>query len=87
MREMQVQSLDGADPLRREGMAAHSSSLAWRISWTEEPDWLPSIGSQRVNTTEMSIGRRISMTAMSAKPGFEFAEEEPVDAFIKTITV
>ena len=87
MRETQVESLGGEDPLRREGMAAHSSSLAWRISWTEEPDQLPSTGSQRVNTTEMSIRRRISTTAMSAKPGFEFAEEEPADAFIKIITV
>jgi len=86
MREMQVQSLGGEDPLE-EGMAAHSSSLAWRISWTEEPGRLPSIGSQRVNTTEMSIRRRISMIAMSAKPGFEFAEQEPLDAFIKIITL
>ena len=86
MREMQVQSLGGEDPLE-EGMAAHSSSLAWRISWTEEPGRLPSIGSQRVNTTEMSIRRRISMIAMSAKTGFEFAEQEPLDAFIKIITL
>ena len=32
-----VQSLDGEDPLE-EGMATHSSSLAWRIPWTEEPE-------------------------------------------------
>ena len=31
-----------------EGMAAHSSILAWRIPWTEEPDEIKSIGSQRV---------------------------------------
>ena len=31
-----------------EGMAIHSSILAWRIPWTEEPDELTSIGSQRV---------------------------------------
>ena len=86
MREMQVQSLGGEDPLE-EGMASHSSSLAWRISWTEEPGRLPSIESQRVNTTEMSIRRRISMIAMSAKPGFEFAEQEPLDAFIEIITL
>ena len=35
------------DPLE-EGMAAHSSILAWRIPWTEEPDGLESLGSQRV---------------------------------------
>ena len=35
------------DPLEKE-MAAHSSTLAWRIPWTEEPGRLQSIGSQRV---------------------------------------
>ena len=35
------------DPLE-EGMAIHSSILAWRISWTEEPGGLQSMGSQRV---------------------------------------
>ena len=35
------------DPLE-EGMAAHSSILAWRIPWTEEPGGLQSIGLQRV---------------------------------------
>ena len=35
------------DPLEK-GMATHSSTLAWRIQWTEEPDKLPSTGSQRV---------------------------------------
>ena len=34
---MQVQSLSGEDPLE-EGMATHSSILAWRIPWTEDPD-------------------------------------------------
>ena len=44
---MQVRSLDWEDPLE-EGMGTHSSILAWRISWTEEPDELQSIGSQTV---------------------------------------
>ena len=35
------------DPLE-EGMVTHSSILAWRLSWTEEPDWLQFIGYQRV---------------------------------------
>ena len=47
MRETWVRSLGGEDPLE-EGMAAHSSILAWRIPRTEEPDWLQSVGSQRV---------------------------------------
>ena len=41
------QSLGQEDPLE-EGMATHSSILAWRIPWTENPGSLPSIGSQRV---------------------------------------
>ena len=47
MQKMWVQSLDLEDPLE-EGMATHSSILAWRIPWTEEPGGLQSTGSQRV---------------------------------------
>ena len=43
MQEMWVQSLGREDPLE-EGMASHSSILAWRIPWTEEPDGLQSTG-------------------------------------------
>ena len=42
---MRVQSQGVKDPLE-EGMATHSSILAWRIPWTEEPGRLQSIGSQ-----------------------------------------
>ena len=42
-----VRSLGREDPLEG-GMAAHSSILAWRSLWTEEPDGLQSMGSQRV---------------------------------------
>ena len=45
--ETQVQSLAQEDPLE-EGMATHSSILAWRIPWAEEPGRLQSMGSQRV---------------------------------------
>ena len=44
---MGVQSLGLEDPLE-EGMATHSSILAWRVPWTEEPGGLQSMGSQRV---------------------------------------
>ena len=44
--ETGVRSLGQEDPLE-EGMATHSSILAWRISWTEEPGRLQSMGSQR----------------------------------------
>ena len=47
MYEIQVRSLGWEDPLE-EGMETHSSTLAWRIPWTEEPGRLQSIGSQRV---------------------------------------
>ena len=47
MRETQVRFLGREDPLEKE-MAIHSSTLAWKISWTEEPDKLQSTGSQRV---------------------------------------
>ena len=47
VRETQVQTLCWEDPLEK-SMATHSSILAWRISWTEKPGGLWSIGSQRV---------------------------------------
>ena len=47
MLETWVQSLGGEEPLER-GTATHSSILAWRISWTEEPGGLQSMGFQRV---------------------------------------
>ena len=45
--ETRVPSLGGEDPLEKE-MAPHSSTLAWKIPWTEEPGRLQSMGSQRV---------------------------------------
>ena len=45
--ETRVRSLGQEDPLEKE-MATHSSVLAWRIPWTEEPGGLQSMGSQRV---------------------------------------
>ena len=47
MRETQVQSPGGEDPMEEE-MATHSSILAWKIPWTEEPGRLQSMGLQRV---------------------------------------
>ena len=47
VQESLVQSLGWEDPLE-EGMATHSSILAWRIPWTEEPVELQSMRSQRV---------------------------------------
>ena len=47
IRKTQVRSLGLEDPLEKE-MATHSSTLAWKIPWTEEPGRLQSMGSQRV---------------------------------------
>ena len=47
VQETRVQSLGWEDPLEKE-MASHSSTLAWKIPWTEEPGRLQSMGSQRV---------------------------------------
>ena len=43
VQEAQVPSLGWDDPLEK-GMATHSSTLAWRIPWTEEPGGLQSVG-------------------------------------------
>jgi len=48
---MWVQSLDWEDPLEKE-MVTHSSILAWRIPWTEEPGGLQSMGRKQSETTE-----------------------------------
>ena len=47
IQETRVRSLGWEDPLEK-GKATHSSILAWRIPWTEEPGGLQSVGSQRV---------------------------------------
>ena len=46
-RKTQVRSLGQEDPLEKE-MATHSSTLAWKIPWAEEPGRLQSMGLQRV---------------------------------------
>ena len=53
MKKTQVRSLGEEDPLE-EGMAIHSSILAWRITWTEGPGWLQSIGCKELGTTEVT---------------------------------
>ena len=51
MRETRVRTLGQEDPLEKE-IAIHSSTIAWKIPWTEESGRLQSMGSQRVDTTE-----------------------------------
>ena len=47
MQETWIQSLDWEDPLEKE-MAPHSSTLAWKVPWMEEPGRLQSMGLRRV---------------------------------------
>ena len=58
--EMHVRSLSGKDPLENE-MVTHSSVLAWRIPWTEEPGGLQSMGSQK----ELDMTNRLSIHSYS----------------------
>ena len=51
MQKMRVSSLDREDPLEKE-MATHSSILAWRILWTEEPGGLQSMGRKKSEMTD-----------------------------------
>ena len=73
MQEIWVQSLGWEDPLEKE-MATHCSILAWRISWTEEPGGLQSMGPQsRTNgeTEQSTAHERHQMI-------FVFLEAEPI---------
>ena len=49
MQETWVRVLGWENPLEKETVT-HSSILAWRIPWTEEPGWLQSLGSQELDT-------------------------------------
>ena len=53
VQESRVRSLGWEDPLEKE-MATHSSILAWKIPWTEEPGGLQSMGSQRVGHNQVT---------------------------------
>ena len=66
MQETQVWSLGQEDPLEKK-MATHSTILARRIPWTEEPGWLQSLGSQRVRHDGVTI-IRLSMILTNLNP-------------------
>ena len=68
--ETRVQSLCQEDPLE-EGMASHSSILAWRIPWTEEPSGLQSMGSPRVGHDRAHTQAPIFLCPDSPKPQIE----------------
>ena len=60
MQETHVQSLGLEDPLEKE-MAAHSSILAWRIPWAEEPGGLQSMGSQSQTKLRLTLSLSVAM--------------------------
>ena len=62
IQETHVHSLGREDPLEEE-MATHSSILAWRILWTEEPDGLQSMRSQRDMTEQLTLSLSLSLRA------------------------
>ena len=75
MREIWGGSLGWEDPLEK-GMATHSSILAWRIPWTEDPDKLQSMGSQKVGHDE-----RLTLIICSREPlhkGKTFDHQLPI---------
>ena len=100
MQESQVHSLGQEDPLEK-GMATHSSILAWRIPWSEEPCGLQSMGLQRVRqnwaanmyypsfSIKVSPGRNLRWLCDSS-PLFSFIHKlspvYPVFQYIKIVT-
>ena len=72
MWETQVRFLGWEDPLEKE-MAIHSSTLAWKIPWTEKPDRLQSVGSQRVGpdwATSLSFTFTVTLIGQKIKGTF-----------------
>ena len=59
--ETQVRSLGREDPLEKE-MATHSCILAWRIPWTEEPDGLQAVESQKKKKKNLDTTERLNHT-------------------------
>ena len=69
VQETWVRFLGQEDPLEKE-MATHSSILAWRIPWTEEPDRLQSMGSQESGTTwQLNQPQRVSWVNIETVQG------------------
>ena len=65
MQETQVRSLDQEDPLEKE-MATHSSTLAWRILWTEEPRGIAKSQTQLCDTLSLSLLIALGLSCHSA---------------------
>ena len=77
---MQVLSLGWEDPLE-EGLATHSSILAWRIPWTEEPGGLQSIGLHRIGHAWSDLAHPQAIAAEGNGSPLQYSSclENPVD--------
>ena len=86
--ETQVGSLGQEDPLEKE-MATHSSILAWKIPWTEEPSKLQSMGSQRVGhdwATSLHWMLSSSWCSLACLPHHIILCEGPISSMLQTST-
>ena len=72
MQETQVRSLGREDSLEKE-MATHSRIFAWRIPWTEEPDRLQSMGSQRVGHDSVTTCAHTHTHRLILCPGYLYS--------------
>ena len=82
MRETWVQSLGQENSLEKE-MATHSSILAWRIPWTEEPGRLQFMGSQRVGhdwATSLSLSLSIIFQSRQKGPSISYLKDQRNEA-------
>ena len=86
MQETQAQFLGWEDPLEKE-MAIHSSTLAWKIPWMEEPDRLQSMGSQRVghNFAMHALFKKKEENPNSMEVGSECSPPPSLSLFLKII--
>ena len=73
--EIRVQSLVQDDPLEEE-LATHSSILTWRITWTEEPSVIQSMGSQS-QTSDFNLHIRLKMP-LPEKKFYDFSQKSAV---------
>ena len=90
IQETWVQSLSQANPLEK-GMATHSSILAWRIPWTEEPGGLQSMGSERIGhglATKQQQGQEQASLSFSTRwgPSSQISAELLPDSFLPVAT-
>ena len=77
IQETRVRSLGGEDPLE-EGMETHSSILAWRIPWTEEPGGLQTTELQRIRDNWATLHAQTTLGSVSREVMKIFWEKSPI---------